>query len=433
MTQLVCLGISHHTASVELREYLSGPVLQHQHDSALRALAVLATCNRVELYAEVDAEHDAQELMVHFLSRVHHTHPATFLNHTYFLSGDEVTNHLCRVAAGLDSQILGEPQILGQVTAAYEQALAAQTGGPLLTRLFQAAIRAGKRARSETPISTNPASISSVAVALAQKVTGNLQQQRVLVIGLGEMGELAIKALRARGVTQLNLVNRTASKATNRAAAWGGQGFSLAELPVALAEADLVFSATSAGQPLITPALLADVMVLRNHAPLALIDLAVPRDIAPAVATLPGVRRFDMDDLRANLDDALKLRQQAVPRVEAIIAEEVAEWQQQVQALAVKPHIVALRQKAEHIRQRELARSLRFLGDVDPQTRDQLEHLTQSLVNSLLHEPTVNLKALAAEPDVDDIVVTFRTLFKLDEQCGLSDPVHARSSEVEHR
>jgi glutamyl-tRNA reductase len=206
----------------------------------------------------------------------------------------------------------------------------------------------------------------------------------------------------------------------------------LAELPTALTEADLVFSATSAGQPIITPDLLAEVMRLRGDAPLTLIDLAVPRDIDPAVASLPGVRCFDMDDLRANLDDALSLRQQAVPQVDAIIAEEVADWQQQVQALVVKPHIVALRQKAEHIRQKELARALRFLGDVDPQTRDQLEHLTQSLVNSLLHEPTVNLKALAAEPDVDDIVVTFRTLFKLDDECSSPVTVRTHSSQAGH-
>lgn len=432
MTQLVCLGISHHTASVELREYLSGPVLHHQRHPAVRALAVLATCNRVELYAEVDDDHDAYELLVRFLSRVHHMAPANFLTHTYFYRDVDVATHLCRVAAGLDSQILGEPQILGQVTSAYEQALAAHTTGPMLTRLFHAAIRAGKRARSETTISTNPASISSVAVTLAQKVCGDLRSQRILVIGLGEMGELAITALRSRGVTQIDLANRTVSKAVQRAAAWGGQGYGLAELPMALVEADLVFSATSAGQPIITPDLLAEVMRLRGDAPLTLIDLAVPRDIDPAVASLPGVRCFDMDDLRANLDDALSLRQQAVPQVNAIIAEEVADWQQQVQALVVKPHIVALRQKAEHIRQKELARALRFLGDVDPQTRDQLEHLTQSLVNSLLHEPTVNLKALAAEPDVDDIVVTFRTLFKLDDECSSPVTVRTHSSQAGH-
>jgi glutamyl-tRNA reductase len=416
INQLACLGISHHTASLELREYLGGLASMQRRNPAIQEMAVLATCNRVELYAYVEAPSDqVQWILADFLAQVHSRSDVAWREHTYFHTGEAVVQHLCRVAAGLDSLVIGEPQVLGQVSSAWQSAQQAHMVGPVLTLLFQTAVRAGKRARSETNISVNPASISSVAVHLAQQLTGDLRQRRVLVIGLGEMGELTLKALAGRGVTQIAVANRTRSKAEVTAAALGGAAYGLDELAEALATVDVVFSATNAPQPLIDAAHLQSVCRFRQGRPLLLFDLAVPRDIHPDVTQLPGVRHYTVDDLNANLDEALGSRRQEIPRVEAIITQELAGWQRQWHELAVKPVVVELRTRAEAVRRQTLARTLRFLGPVDEQTRAHLEHLTHALVNHLLHEPTVRLKQMAGDPEVTEHTAAFRNLFGLGE------------------
>lgn len=416
INQLACLGISHHTASLELREYLSGLAGLQQRNPLIREMAVLATCNRVELYAYVEAEPaQVQAILADFLAQVHGRLDVAWREHTYFYRGEAVVQHLCRVAAGLDSLVIGEPQVLGQVSNAWQSAQQAQMLGPSLTLLFQTAVRVGKRARSETKISANPASISSVAVNLAQQLVGDLRQSRVLIIGLGEMGELTLKALAGRGVTQLAVANRTRSKAEAVAAAMGGAVYGLDELDEALATVDVVFSATNAPQPLIDAVRLRPVCTFRQGRPLLLVDLAVPRDIHPDVMELAGVYHYTVDDLSANLDEALESRRQEIPCVEAIIAQEVAGWQRQWQELVVKPTVIALRTRAEAVRQQELARTLRFLGPVDEPTRAHLEHLSHALVNHLLHEPTIRLKQMAADPQVAEHITTFRSWFGLEE------------------
>jgi glutamyl-tRNA reductase len=414
MRQLVCLGVSHHTATVALREYLGRTEVANARPAAIRELVMMATCNRAEIYAYMAADvADPELLLIEFLAHTHSMDPARFAEHTYFFSGQAVVEHLCRVAAGLDSLVLGEPQILGQVIDAYQAAQGAHTCGPALSLLFRTAIQAGKRARSETAISTNAASISSVAVTLAQRVTGDLQGRRMLVIGLGDMGRLTIKALRARGVTAIDLVNRTHAKAAEAVKAWDGWAYPLAELRQALAAADVVFTATSAPGQLLTRELVQEIMAGRPERPLVLIDLAVPRDVESTVALLPGVQLYDVDALQANLDEALSVRQREVPRVEAIVAAEVTTWTQKFQELQVEPVIADLRLKAEAIRQHELERTLRFLGEVDAETWQHVQHLTRALVNKLLHEPTVRLKQKAGSAEAVDYADTLRDLFGL--------------------
>jgi glutamyl-tRNA reductase len=414
MRQLVCLGVSHHTATVALREYLGREIVVEGRDPAIREMVMVATCNRAELYAYVDASvSDPEALLVEYLAKTHHMNPARFVEHTYFLTGQAVVEHLCRVAAGLDSLVIGEPQILGQVIDAFQAAQGAHTCGPVLSLLFRTGIQAGKRARSETAISTNAASISSVAVALAGRLMPDLQSRRILVIGLGDMGRLTVKALRARGISAIDVVNRTHAKAVEAVAAWGGRAYPLAQLPEALAAADVVFTATSTQTPVLDRALVQQALADRPERPLVLVDLAVPRDVDPAVAELPGVRLLDVDHLNANLDEALSMRQREIPRVEAIIVAEVAAWMQRFQALRVEPVIADLRQKAEAIRQHELERTLRFLGDVDAETWQHVQHLSRALVNKLLHEPTVRLKQKASSTDADDYADTLRDLFGL--------------------
>jgi glutamyl-tRNA reductase len=329
--------------------------------------------------------------------------------------GMAAAGHLARVAGGLESLALGEPQILGQVQGAFAAALEAGAIGPILGAVFRAAIRAGKRARTETPISTNPASVSSVAIALAQEVTGDLRRARILVIGLGEMGRLTLKTLRQRGVACIAVANRTRERAERIAAEAGYRAYGLDELPEALAEADVVFSSTAAADVVLPAALVGDVLARRGGRDLVLVDIAVPRDIEPAVRSLPGAHLFDIDDLRETLDSGLAARQRAVPAVEAIIDAELAELEAALQQQAVAPIIVALRRQAEAIRRHEVERSLRQLGEVDPAVRDQLQQLSQSLVTKLLHEPTLRLKERATRGEAAAYASTVRDLFGLPE------------------
>jgi glutamyl-tRNA reductase len=381
-------------------------------------MVVLSTCNRIELYAYVDAAPaEAHTLLLNYLDAHHPIEVNTFRDYLYFYTGDETVEQLLRVAAGLDSLVLGEPQILGQVTSAFMQAVETGSAGPALTALFHGAIRAGKRARSETAISSNPATVSSVAIALAEDVVGDLRGQRVLVVGLGDMGQMTLNALRKRGVEQISLVNRSRERAEEIAAAWHGNVYDLAALPQALAGTDVVISATAAPYPIIDTRAVERAMVSRQGQPLVLIDIAVPRDVDPAVRVIPGIHLYNMDDLQTTLDEALAARQEEIPRVEAILAEEATRIADQFRMLTVAPVIATLRQKAEAIRQRELQRTLRYLGDdVDPETVKHVQHLSRSLVNKLLHEPTVRLRQQAGNGDDNVYVDAVRELFNLNSE-----------------
>ncbi|MCB9418216.1 MAG: glutamyl-tRNA reductase [Ardenticatenaceae bacterium] len=432
LTQIVCLGLSHHTAPVALREQLScsltdlnGLLQTFREETALgengrfpgiNELVILSTCNRVELYAHVDAVRPhIRQLLTQFLSELRGVDTAVFANHLYFYTGQTAIDYLMRVTAGLDSLVLGEPQILGQVNSAYTAAAQTHAAGPVLRRLFEAAIRAGKRARTETAISSNPASISSVAIALAQTAAGSLADKTAVIIGAGEMAELALKALQARQISAVTVVNRTCPRAQLLTDRLGGTARGLDELGEQLLTADIVISATGAPHFILDAALIERLMEKRNGRALVLIDIAVPRDIDPQAALIPGVILFDVDDLQDKLDKALAARQREVPRVEAIIAEEQTNLTNQLRELAAKPFITDLRQKAEEIRQRELERTLRHLGDVDPQVAVHLQYLSRSLVNKLLHEPTIRVKEQASNGRSAEYVATARHLFGLEE------------------
>lgn len=427
LTKIVCLGLSHHTAPLALRERISC-ALPEEHGlldlvnassgrfDAVVEIALLSTCNRIELYAVVDAPvAGARQTLVDYLASIHPVDPASFADHLYFYRGQKAIEHLAQVAAGLDSLVLGEPQILGQVNDAYMKSVEAQTVGPVLNALFRGAIRTGKRARTETAISSNPASVSSVAITLAEHFAGNLDRQQLLIVGLGEMGQLALSALRKRKIDNIALANRSRERAERLATRWNGRTYTLEQLPQALAAADSVICATAASHTVIDAATVRQAMAQRQRRPLVIIDIAVPRDVEPDVAAVPGVHLFDIDDLQENLDEALAARQQEIPKVEAIIAEEVAQLQAEVRALTIKPVIVDLRQKAEAIRQRELERTLRFLGDdVDAETLKHVQHLSRSLVNKLLHEPTTRLRERATDGHATEYEATVRDLFDLN-------------------
>lgn len=412
--RLVCLGLSHRTAPVELRQQLGVLAPAVDRCPAVHELVPLSTCYRVELYAHFAPNvSNARATLVDVLAAAHEVDREALADHLYVLAGDEAARHLCRVACGLDSLVLGEAEILGQVGDALEAADDAGTTGPVLRLLFQSAVRAGRRARAETAIGASPATASSMGLALAREVLGDLRERRVLVVGLGQVGLQALKVLRSQGVAEIGVANRGRRRAEEVAAATGGRAFGLDELREALAWADAVVTATAAPDAVVGRADVAAALAERPDRPLVLVDLAVPSDVDPAAGHLPGVRLFDVDDLRSGLDAAAAARAKEAPRVEAIVAEETARFSRRSRELDVEPFVSDLRRRADAIRERELERTLRHLGDVDPATARHLRQLSESLVNKLLHEPTARLREKAGEGEADELLPAFRELFGL--------------------
>ncbi|MEZ4676964.1 MAG: glutamyl-tRNA reductase [Caldilineaceae bacterium] len=424
MERLVAIGLSHETAPVELREKLTQWPLHDLRSAAIAELVILSTCNRLEIYAYLADSHTLSatttpaQPLIDLIATTQNLSPSTFVDHLYHFQGEAACRHLCRVAAGLESLVLGEGQILGQVRAALQHGYAVKSVGPTLALLFRTAINAGKRARSETHISTNPVSVSSAALALATQVTTDLRSQEIAVIGLGEIGQLLLKGLQARGAGQLHLVNRTRAKAEQLAALYNGQAYGMEEVTSVLCKAAVVFTATTAVEPLFDESTLQAILATRKSQPLTLIDLAVPRNIDPTATRVPGVQLYDIDDLRTVVDSSLAARQAEKPRVEAIIAEALAQWHQQSRELHLRPVVVGLRQKAEQTRRRLVERALAHLerqqGEVDEQTAEQLWHLSRALVNQLLHVPTVKLKQSAGRPEEAAYAAFICDLFDLD-------------------
>jgi glutamyl-tRNA reductase len=415
--QIYCIGVNHETAPLAVREGLAcTPAF---HDTILKEdypqiseWVWISTCNRVELYAACFCELATGQLGDLFVE-LHGGKLEELQPYIYFLRNEEASSHLLHVAAGLNSLVLGEPQILGQVSRSFSHAQELGTTGPVLRALFRAALAAGKRVRNETEISKNPASVPSVAINQARDRLGSLKDKHILLLGAGAMARTAMKALTTRGYKHISVANRTPAHAQALVEPWNGRAYTLDELPDALETADVVFSATHAEHPLITTPMMAAVMEKRVQRPLMLFDLAVPRDIDPAVIELPGVSLIDMDRVQEELDESLIARRREVPAAEAILAEELDRLQVKLAELSIRPVISGLRQKAEAIRRRELERTMRHLGDVDQETLDHIQHLSRSLVNQLLHEPTKRLRQEARGEQPDAVSKVVRELFDL--------------------
>jgi glutamyl-tRNA reductase len=350
---------------------------------------------------------------VDFLGHACAVSPDLFREHLYISHDEAAVRHLFRVAAGLDSMVLGEPQILGQITQAYEAALSQGAAGTVLAALFRAAIHTGKRARAETAIGVNPSSISSVAAALAAQLLGDLSERQVLLIGAGEMGAIAVRALQRRGVSRIVVANRTYKNAEQLAKAWDGQAITFQQLPEALAAADIVISSTGAPHTILNRELLEPAMAVRPNRPLFILDIAVPRDIDPNVTEIPHVHLCDIDDLQSQAEDNVRERTSEIPRVEAILAQEVAGFLDWLASLDVVSTITDLRRQIEDVRQRELERLFNRL-DLDVHERELIATMSHRLINKILHEPTLRLKQEAANGNGAIYISTMRQLFLLD-------------------
>ncbi len=429
---ILCIGFSHQTAPLALRERLSLSITEVSDllrrlmsrrepvPEGLCELAVLSTCNRVEFYASLP-EPGAALTVLDRLCELRGVSRADVEPSLYRHAGSDAVAHLCRVASGLESQVLGETQILGQVTEAYETALAAGSARQVLSAVFQAAIRAGKRTHTETGIGRNPSTVSSAAIRLAEPLVGSLETCSALVVGAGEMGTLAVKALRSRGVGRVMVTNRTHQTALDLAARWGVEAVPFDSLPLALARADLVLVCTSAPHPVLDAEVVRRAAEARGGKMLVVVDIAVPRNVAPEVSSLPGVEVLDLDHLNSLVQDGQRERAAAIPAVENIVWQEVAAFNNWLDERETTDLIAELHKKADAIRQRELQRTLRYLPDLDPQAQEHIQHLTQSLMDKLLHEPTQRLRNHTGEAKRAAYVDAVRELFGLEAGVGQQD------------
>jgi len=418
---ILCLGINHTTAPVHLRERITFTEDQvraalsriscgHTQNTGVE-MALISTCNRVEIYAT--SNHVSFAELETFLSAVRGLTLSELQPNLYrFMDGQSV-EHLMEVASGLDSLVLGEPQILGQVTRALELARGVGTAGPLLTRFFHAAIHAGKRVRTETAISRNAASVSSLAAGLCERFMPDLSSAQIVVLGAGEMAELAVEALRKRGAERLTVINRTLERAQILANLWNADAETFENLESALIQADILLSSTGAPHLLVHPPMVASAMQKRPDRPLILIDIAVPRDIDPDVAQIPGIHLYDIDHLNAHLEQSLTKRAAEVPHARAILAEEVAKFLEFLETLEMLPLITDIHQQAESIRNAVLEKTMHRLPDLTESERHHIEAMTQVLVKKLLANPTNHLRAEARSPHAPEIASTTRALFNL--------------------
>ena len=378
----------------------------------IHELVILSTCNRVELYAAATSV--CFDTLETFFFETQNVYTPEISSLLYRLQGKDTIKHLPKVAAGLDSVVLGEPQILGQVADAYSTAQQHGTTGKILSRLFQTAIWAGKRARTETTISHNPASIASVAVKLISQSISDLTMAEILVLGAGEMAELAIEALRKRGANKIMVVNRTLKRAQALAKRWNGQAASLEMLFDLLPDKDIVITSTSAQHTIIQTSMVTKVMEKRPDKPLVFMDIAVPRNVDTEVGQISGVSLFDMDTLTEQLKTSLTLRAAEIPRVEAILTEELNYFMKYLATLDIVPLIVKLRQKADAIRQAELEKTIQRIPNLSPDTQQHIDALTKSIVNKILHIPTIRLREEANSPNAIEYADITRNLFGLD-------------------
>ncbi len=418
MSGFFCIGLSHKTAPLSVRERLAMP--EERQRALLEGLAdaseamVVSTCNRVEFYFHASSPDGARRSVRQAIADLAGPDSAPFL---YEHEGEAALLHLFRVASSLDSMVVGEPQILGQVKDAFELAQKAGLARAELVRSCAAAFGTAKRVRTETEVGRSAISMASASVELAEKVFGGTAGRCVLIVGAGEMGALAAKHVKAKGVGRLLIANRTAERAEALAAEVGGQAVSFADLHQHLVLADVVFCSTASPTPLFTRANVAATLKARRHRPLVMVDLAVPRDVAAEVASLDGVYTYDVDDLQKVLTENTAQRALAAASAEKIVAEELARFVHSRSVRESTPVLAQLRAKAEEVARAEVAKTLAMLGDnLTEKQRKSVEAMGLAIVNKLLHQPTAKLRAVNGAPEQNRLADAAAELF------GLADP-----------
>ena len=419
---IVLIGLNHKTAPIAVREKVFAGC-QEEKDllASLRSLSGvgevlhLSTCNRVEIIASVDEPEDAVKNLSDFLATSGGLTEAEAASCIYKCYDEEAVRHIFRVASSLDSLVMGETQILGQVKDAYRQALAQNATGVVLNRLMHCSFRAAKRVRSETAIAVNPVSVSFAAVELAKKIFGTLAGKKILLIGAGEMAELTGTHLIGNGAEEIIVANRSLSQASLLAEKFHGEAVSLDALEAKLIEADIVISSTGAPAYIITADLIRKIHHQRRNRLLFLIDIAVPRDIDPATSSLENVYLYNIDNLQDIVDENMNVRKKEAIKAEVIVEEEITRyvsWQKEQESV---PTIVSLRNKAGEIVKAEMDKAAGWMHNLDKEEQEKVDNLVNSIVNKLLHTPVSALKEESSEFSSKDIVATARRLFRLDE------------------
>jgi glutamyl-tRNA reductase len=408
--QISVTGLSHHDTPVELRELFAftpeqlAPALAHL-PAGLGGAALLSTCNRTELYLAAEDAVSSNDVIAALASVRGVSVPEGA--HFFHLERRQAVEHLFGVAAGIDSLVIGESEILGQVREAFSAATTAQSGNPVLARLFHAALRAGRRARTETEIGAHGLSVAALAVSLSRKVLGDLRRKTVLVVGAGEMGQRSAAALVQHGVGRLIVMTRRSGLAEEIARQLNGVAPTLDQLPQALVEADVVISCTAATEPIIGAADITSAMDQRRARPLLIVDIAVPRDVESNARHVAGVHLYDIDDLEAAAEANLEARKREVEAVESIVADEALRFETWLDTRRVTPTIAALRKRAEETRRAEVERTLARMPALSDADRSRIEAMSKALVNRLLHDPVTRLRHSENEHHLDAIHALF--------------------------
>jgi len=429
---LVVVGLSHKTAPIEIREKLTFPasaqaeaLSQLTRGDQIAEAVILSTCNRTELYAVAASEDGGVDAILDFLADYHGLDRHQLVRYLYIVTGEPVVRHLFRVVASLDSMVVGEAQILGQVKEAYEHAFNAGATGRAFNKLFRQSFELGKRVRTETAIGESAVSISYAAVELGKRVFDSLAGRAILILGAGKMSELTARHLVSNGVSEVLVVNRTRARAEEMAAQFNGTALPYDRLYEGIARADIVISSTAATDYVITKADLAPAIKHRGR-PLFLIDIAVPRDIDPGVNDLRGVFLYDIDDLSGVVESNLEERMVEARRAEGIIDEEVATFLAWIESMEVVPTVAAIRAKAEVIRRMELEKALKRL-DLSDKERTTVEALSCAIVNKMLHGPTARLKKAASGKEGYVYMDVARALYGLDDSEDRHGPAAIRN------
>ena len=432
---ILVVGLNYKTAPVEVREKLSFD--ENDLGAAMTALSrkksmlenvIVSTCNRTEIYAVVDQLHTGRYYIKDFLADWFQMDKDVFSPYLFIYEQEGAMEHLFKVICGLDSMVLGETQILGQVKDSFLTAQAVHTTGTIFNQLFKQAVTLAKKAHSQTEIGSNAVSVSYAAVELAKKVFGSLKEKHVLIIGAGKMGELAIENLQGSGATQITVINRTYEKARILADRYNGDARVLAELKQALTEADILISSTAANGYVITKSMMDDVNKQRKGRPLFMVDIAVPRDLDPEIAELESVFLYDIDDLEGIVQANLAERQKAAEQINLMIESEIVGFNQWVHMLGVVPIIAELRDKAMAIQADTMKSIERKMPNLTERERKVLNKHTKSIVNQLLKDPVSQVKEIAAQANAAEKLELFKQIFNLSDQEQIdlvSEPVAA--------
>lgn len=415
---VVALGLSHKSAPIEVRERVVFPA--EQLDEALSELAerpgvreavLLSTCNRTELYAVLDPE-TPTAVLSSWLEECHRLDPEWLSRFLYEYRGRGAVAHLLSVAAGLDSLVIGEPQILGQTKLAYQASTRAGLLGQTLGRLFQHAFSVAKQVRTDTEIGSHPVSVAFAAVSLARQIFGDMTRRTALLIGAGESIELTARHLREQGIARLIIANRSLERARRLAARYGGEGIALSEIPHRLEATDIVLASTASSLPILGKGSVERALRRRKHRPMFMVDIAVPRDIEPEVAQLEDIYLFTIDDLHNVVNENMESRREAASEAHKMLAMEIAHFEQQLKSLEAAPAIRQLRKDAEAVRMQTLEQARRMLA-AGREPQEVIEFLATTLTNRLIHTPSQRLRDAAERGDAP-LLDAARTLFAAD-------------------